>query len=88
MQNREIILRNPHGLHLRLARDVVRLGKSHQSKVTLSCGDCRYADGCSILALLMLEAGPGTPVQVQIEGPDEVQVALKLTELLTDGAGI
>ena len=88
MQTREVVLRNPNGLHLRLAGALVRLVLRHGVRATLSSGTNRRADGRSILSLLMLQAGPGARLQINVEGPEEVRAASKLEELLTDGAGI
>ena len=48
----------------------------------------RTAAGGSIMDLLLLEASPGAKVRFEVDGPDEKEVAGRITELFSDGAGI
>ena len=68
-----IIIQNPHGLHLRVASELVRLCRPFQAKVVLIRGDGVTADVSSPLALLTLEATCGTRLQVLAEGADAAQ---------------
>ena len=88
MQTRQVVVGNPHGLHLRVASRVVKLVQSHGARVRLVGGDEREADARSVLDLLTLGANRGESLRVEAEGPDEVQVADRLEDLLSDGAGI
>ena len=88
MQTREVILENPHGLHMRVASEIVALVKKHGAKVSLSCRGCRHADGCSILQLLLLDATQGVPIHIEVDGPHEEQVVSSLCDLFADGSGI
>ena len=88
MQTREVILENPYGLHMRVASEVVALVKKYGAKVSISCRNCRHADGCSILQLLLLDAPQGSAIHIEVDGPNEEQVASGLCDLFAEGSGI
>lgn len=88
MKKRELIVNTQNGLHLRVAGEIVKLAKSHECHLSLSCNGCKNANACSIMQLLTLDAAKGTTVEVTAEGPDAELVFQKLSELLSDGAGI
>ncbi|MEI7880104.1 MAG: HPr family phosphocarrier protein [bacterium] len=88
MKKKELIVNTKNGLHLRVAGEIVKLAKTHDCQLTLSCNGCPRANACSIMQLLTLEAVHGTRLEVQAEGPDADFVFEKLTDLLSDGAGI
>lgn len=88
MQIRDIIVANPHGLHMRVAARVTELVRRYGSTVRLRSKDNQVADGNSIMELLILGAEKGTPVRLEVEGPGEEQTANALVELFSDGAGI
>jgi phosphocarrier protein HPr len=88
MKSKELTLKTENGLHLRVAGEIVKLVKSHDCQLSLSCNGCKHANACSILQLLSLEATKGTTVSVQAEGPDAEAVLDELSSLLGDGAGI
>ena len=88
MKKKELTLETEHGLHLRVAGEIVKLVNSHECKVSLSCEGCKFANACSIMQLLTLGASKGTKVEASAEGPDEEIVMKKLAVLLGDGAGI
>ncbi len=62
---------NRIGLHLRAAGEFVKVASQFQSEVTVYNG-ARSANGKSILSLAGLAAGCGTPLRIEIDGPDEV----------------
>lgn len=88
MKTREVVVKTEHGLHLRVAGQIVKLAGEHDCRVKLSCDGCRHADACSVMQLLMLGAARGAHVSVQADGPDEEAVVERLTDLFQDGAGI
>ena len=88
MKTKELILNSEHGLHLRVAGEIVKLAKSHECRLSISCDGCSKANACSILQLLTLGAVKGTKLEVQAEGPDEAIAIKRLSDLLADGAGI
>jgi phosphotransferase system HPr (HPr) family protein len=83
-----MIVASPHGLHMRPAAEIVDLVKQYGTKVRLFGADNRQADGGSILGLLTLGIERGNSVRVEVDGADEVQVAVRLSEIFSDGGGI
>ncbi len=77
----------PHGLHLRMAARLVQKSKDFKSRIVF-CKDCKYADGCSILQLLLLEATKDSKLRIVTIGEDEDKVIQELAHFFTDGAGI
>ncbi len=88
MQTYNLTVADPHGLHLRVAAEIVDLVKRHRTKVRLFGTDNRQADGGSILGLLTLGLGHGNSVRVEVDGADESHVAARLSEIFSAGGGI
>ena len=88
MQTRKMTISCENGLHLRVAAEVVKSVKEHNSTVHLLCKGCPNANACSILELIQLGAGKGTEIQITAEGGDEYSVLNSLMEIFSDGAGI
>ena len=76
----QITIINKLGLHARGAAKFVACTSSFSSKVQ-SGVDGQLVDGKSIMSVMMLAAGKGTVLDVEIEGKDE-QEALTALELL------
>ena len=87
MSIKTIIMRTSFGLHLRPAAEIVKLSKKYRAEVILNCpGDCencRHADTCSIIQLLLLQAKPGDEVTITADGPDENEVIDEISRILT-----
>lgn len=87
MKTVRMMIRESQERHLRPATELSSLAHRFASRMTLTShglsADCR-----SLLSLLLLEAGKGQPMQVDIEGPDEDQAYAELCGLLDspDGA--
>jgi phosphocarrier protein HPr len=76
-----LTLRNRLGLHARAAAKFVHAAANFDSKITIT-KDGDEVDGKSILGLLLLAAGKGTPLVVRSEGPDEEQALAALRALV------
>lgn len=76
-----------NGLHLRMAARLVQKSKDFKSRI-MFCKDCKFADGYSILQLLLLEATKDSQLRIVAVGEDEDKVIQELAGLFTDGAGI
>lgn len=76
-----------NGLHLRMAARLVQKSKDFKSRI-MFCKDCKFADGYSILQLLLLEATKDSQLRIVAIGEDEDKVIQELAGLFTDGAGI
>jgi phosphocarrier protein HPr len=73
-------INNKLGLHARPASLFVKTTGRFQSAVKVKKGD-NEIDGKSIMGLLMLAAGPGTPLTIRAEGQDEEGVIQALDDL-------
>lgn len=80
-QSVEII--NKLGLHARAAAKFVTLASRFDSEVQLSCNG-NQVNGKSIMGVMMLAAGKGSVVQLQVDGPDEEQASQALLELVNN----
>ncbi|MFA4888735.1 MAG: HPr family phosphocarrier protein [Candidatus Omnitrophota bacterium] len=87
MQTTIVKVFHHNGLHLRMAARLVQKSKDFKSRI-MFCKDCKFADGYSILQLLLLEATKDSQLRIVAVGEDEDRVIQELTGLFTDGAGI
>ena len=87
MISKEIEIKAPHGLHLRVAAKIVQANKDSKAKVVFT-KDGQSADANSILELLLLGAGENSTIHVTVEGEDEQKAIADVSEILIDGAGI
>ena len=88
MKTKTVVVRCEHGLHGRVAAQVVKLAQNHESTVHIHCAGCPRANACSILELLRLGAGVGTRLQVVAQGPDEDAVVEAVSGVFREGGGI
>ena len=70
MPERDIVISNKLGLHARASAKLVQLLQNYSSTVWLRCLG-REINAKSIMGVMMLAAGVGTPVTIRAEGPDE-----------------
>lgn len=70
MPERDIVISNKLGLHARASAKLVQLLQSYSSSVWLRCRG-REINAKSIMGVMMLAAGIGTPVTIRAEGADE-----------------
>ncbi|MBN2211576.1 MAG: HPr family phosphocarrier protein [Sedimentisphaerales bacterium] len=78
---RVIEIRSSEGLHMRPAMRFVQRASSFASSVSLIKGDLTV-DGKSIMQVTMLAATKGTQIRLCTKGPDAVEAADVLAELL------
>ena len=72
MVEQQIVVSNKLGLHARASAKLVQLVQDFKSTVWLiSAG--REVNAKSIMGVMMLAAGVGTPLTLRAEGPDESQ---------------
>jgi phosphocarrier protein HPr len=81
VKEQTLTLKNRLGLHARAAAKLVHTASSFDAKITLA-RDGDEVDGKSILGLLLLAAGKGTPLVVRAEGRDEEQALAALRDLV------
>ena len=77
---------NELGLHARASAKLTKLAGSFKSDVFLSRND-RRVNAKSIMGVMMLAAGVGTSVELEVDGPDEQLAADALTALVNDKFG-
>ncbi len=70
MLQRNVIVRDFHGLRMRPAAKIVNVCKNMDSKVTISRGS-EIANGNSILELLLLDAEHGCELHIVADGNEE-----------------
>ncbi|MCW5725575.1 MAG: HPr family phosphocarrier protein [Maricaulaceae bacterium] len=75
---------NSRGLHARAAAKFVALSRQFQASVQVT-RDQETVDADSIMELLMLAAGPGTPIAITAGGPDAEAAAQALAALVEAG---
>ena len=80
MQERPITVSNKLGLHARASAKLVQLAQGFRSQILLLHGS-REVNAKSIMGVMMLAAGIGTPLLVRADGPDEQQALDAVIEL-------
>jgi phosphocarrier protein len=81
-----ITISNKLGLHARASAKLTKMAGGFQSEVHLSRNG-RRVNAKSIMGVMMLAAGLGTEIEIEIDGPDE-QVAMQgLRALIADKFG-
>jgi len=84
---REYLIQNDIGIHSRPAAAFVKVANKYKSDVSVVYGD-KWADGKSILGLLILEVLTGTSIVVEITGEDAEDAADAIQELINDEEGM
>jgi phosphocarrier protein HPr len=81
-----IIISNRLGLHARASAKLTKLAGSFESDVFMSRND-RRVNAKSIMGVMMLAAGIGSVVEIEVDGPDEEAAMAALTALINDKFG-
>ena len=80
MIERELLVANRLGLHARATAKLVQLLSAYRSNATLSAMG-REVNAKSIMGVMLLAAGQGTPVLLRVEGEDESAAADAIADL-------
>lgn len=88
MRSQHTIVRCPHGLHMRVASQIVRIARDLQSRVSIRTHGCKSADACSILELLTLGASEGVSIEIIASGIDEDHAVQAVADVFEEGGGI
>jgi phosphocarrier protein HPr len=83
MIRQTLVISNKLGLHARASAKLTKLAGSFRSEVHLSRNG-RRINAKSIMGVMMLAAGLGSEVEVETDGPDEVE-AMAALRALVDG---
>ncbi|MEN9416617.1 MAG: hypothetical protein RI988_237 [Pseudomonadota bacterium] len=78
-----ITISNRLGLHARASAKLTKLCASFASEIFLTRND-RRVNAKSIMGVMMLAAGLGSEVAIEVDGPDE-QAAMQAVRALIDG---
>jgi phosphocarrier protein len=80
MLEQDIVITNRLGLHARASAKLVQLVQGFKSTVWLISRG-REVKAQSIMGVMMLSAGLGTPLTVRADGPDEAQALADVVAL-------
>ena len=86
MHQREVEIVNKLGLHARASAKLTQLAAKFQSDVQLSRNG-RKVNAKSIMGVMMLAAGKGSKVTLEVDGPDEVAAMDAICALIGDYFG-
>ena len=86
MKHAQVTISNRLGLHARASAKLTKLAGSFRSEVFMSRAG-RRVNAKSIMGVMMLAAGMGTEVGIEVDGPDEDQALQALLALIHDKFG-
>jgi phosphocarrier protein HPr len=86
MQKQEIEIVNKLGLHARASAKLTQTAAQFQSNVFIAKGGKRV-NAKSIMGVMMLAAGKGSRVELEVDGADEAEALAALTALINDKFG-
>ncbi len=86
MQRREIEIINKLGLHARAAAKLTQLAARFASDVDVMRSG-RKVNAKSIMGVMLLAAGKGSKITLEVAGPDEEQAMEALCALINDRFG-
>ena len=86
MQRQEVEIVNKLGLHARASAKLTQLAAKYSSDVWIERNG-RKVNAKSIMGVMMLAAGKGSRVVLEINGPDENDAMQALTALIVDCFG-
>ncbi len=86
MKNATIAIVNKLGMHARASAKFVSLASQFKSDVTLGRNG-QQANGKSIMGIMMLAAGKGSKLELQVSGHDEDQAIQALLNLVENRFG-
>jgi phosphocarrier protein len=82
--DRQVTIQNKFGLHARPAMAFVDIATKYQASIKVCKGD-QTVDGKSIMQMLILAAGKGTPLTLIADGPDAADALDALEQLINSG---
>jgi phosphocarrier protein HPr len=86
MQRTTLKISNKLGLHARASAKLTKLAGGFKSEVFLSRNG-RRVNAKSIMGVMMLAAGMGSEVELEVEGEDEAAAAQAIQALVDDKFG-
>lgn len=86
MNQQDIIIQNPTGLHARPAKTFVNIAKGFQSDIRVFHGE-KKANAKSLISLLTLGVESGSQIRVEVNGEDEDTALKALIQAVESGLG-
>ena len=86
MIQREIEIVNKLGLHARASAKLTQLAAKYKSDVWMT-RNTKRVNAKSIMGVMMLAAGKGSKVMLEVDGPDEQECFDALAELVENKFG-
>jgi phosphocarrier protein HPr len=80
-QRREVVICNQRGLHARAAARFVKLAEQFEAEIWVE-REGQSVAGRSIMGLMMLAAGPGSPILLSASGRDAADAIAALARLV------
>lgn len=80
MLEQDLVISNKLGLHARASAKLVQLVSGFRSTVMINCRG-REINAKSIMGLMLLAAGIGTPIKLRVEGEDEAKAMTAVVDL-------
>lgn len=78
---RTVEILNQRGLHARAAAKFVKLAALYKANISVHRNDM-HVSGQSIMGLMMLAAGPGTTIDLSVEGEQAEEALEAITDLI------
>ena len=82
----ELLIRNKKGLHARASAKFVQCAEKYDAAMRVT-RDGQTVGGTSIMGLMMLAAGQGTTILIEVEGREAAAALAAITALVEDGFG-
>lgn len=82
----KVTIANPQGLHARPVMKFVDTAGQYQSSILVRKGQ-RAVDGKNPMEMMLLEAPPGTELELRADGPDAAEALQALIQLVIGGFG-
>jgi phosphocarrier protein HPr len=86
MQKTKVTISNKLGLHARASAKLTKLAGGFVSEVHMSRNG-RRINAKSIMGVMMLAAGLGSEVEIEVEGSDETQALAAIVALIDERFG-
>lgn len=81
--SKKFTIKNKLGLHARPAALFVEIANKFESEIFVKKGD-KKINGKSIMGLMMLAAGCGTKLTVDIDGPDAKEAMAEIEKVISN----
>jgi phosphocarrier protein HPr len=83
---RTVEITNKKGLHARASAKFVQTVENFDAEITVTRGS-ETVGGTSIMGLMMLAAGPGTPITIRARGKDAIEAMNAICALVNSRFG-